>query len=51
MALERFVYKPRQEDHGMSKPIMIFAGRTVKKNSKAQGYGLHSREERNFEHY
>ena len=45
MALQRFVFNPDTAQSGIPKLFLFYAGRKVGKNSKAQGYGLHSQEE------
>ena len=44
-ALQRFVYNANPKDAGISKAFLFIGGRKVSKNAKAQGYGLHTREE------
>ena len=45
MALQRFVFGPDPKLTGMPYLILLYLGRVVTKRSKAQGYGLHSKEE------
>ncbi len=44
-ALQRFVYNPNPNDTGISKTFLFYGKHKVLKNAKAQGYGLHSKEE------
>lgn len=45
MVLYRLVYEPNPELTGFPEAFYTMASETIKKRSKAQGYGLHSKEE------
>lgn len=45
ISLQRFIYGPSTQDSGLSKPILFVGARKIKSRAKAQGYGLHSKEE------
>ncbi len=45
MALHRFQFEPKTEESGIPKLFLLVAGRKLGKKAKAQGYGLHSKEE------
>lgn len=44
----RFVYEPNSKYLGMHPAIVWYLARAYKKRGKVQGYGLHSKDERNY---
>lgn len=45
MVLHRFVFEPNSQESGINKALLFAGGRIVKSRAKAQGYGLHTKEE------
>lgn len=43
--MHRFVFQPNPQESGINKVILLIGGRKIKSRAKAQGYGLHTKEE------
>lgn len=50
MTLHRFVYEPNSAESGINKAFLLLGKRKIVSRSKAQGYGLHTKEEGNKSH-
>lgn len=50
MTLHRFVYDPNSAESGINKAFLLLGKRKINSRSKAQGYGLHTKEEGNKSH-